>query len=202
MAFLQLKCPQCVEPARNLSPVQVPITPIRAQTTLPGCKGEGKPSKRQEGSSCMERRSPKANPAGVGHKSSVFFVQGAQLVLKCPMYQLIVTSPESSCSTPALQLGQQSHLPALRLLPAPQAYSGLLVTSCKGDCLPQLGPKNPKSCLCFTRKGFYNPIAQHRSLTEQEKPFPSETVNITHDICRATKSSESIFMGFFWEISA
>lgn len=42
-AFLQLKCPQCLDPARNLSPVQVPSTPIGAHLTLLGCKGRGEP---------------------------------------------------------------------------------------------------------------------------------------------------------------
>lgn len=131
---------------------------------------------------------------------SFLFVQGAQLVLKCPMCQLIVaTSPKGSCTNPLLRPGQQSRLPALRLLSALQAHGDLLVTPCERNCLPQPGwKKNPKFCLCFICKGFYDPVAQHQSPAEQGKAFLSVTTITSCDFCHAFKSSDSIHVGFFF----
>lgn len=47
MCFGQLKCPWCAEPAANPSPVQAPMTSIRAQMSLLGCRDGGTPFDRQ-----------------------------------------------------------------------------------------------------------------------------------------------------------
>lgn len=165
-------------------------------------KVTGNPSKRQEGSYCMERRSPKANPPGAGHKSSFFLCKEHSFssnVACISLLSLLLRAP-----VPPLSNSEAS---GATCLPSGFSQPFKHVVICRWHLAKAtvfLSWVQETLDLAFASSAKVS-ITQSLNISlsqSKEKPFPSVTTNITRNICHASKSSKSVFMGFLWEISA